>query len=177
MADTLSMESWLTRPSQKVGPYIRRSKSILGAWQEAITKHKGAPARAVDQRCGKVIKQWNVRARFEDPLAQRLANFRSLPERFRDQADRWQRETQHLSSPLQRMMHPSYQAILGMAAEQKRPIIRLMLLDMQQNRRDWLLALSYLTQANPMNPKDAGKTDKLVEAWVNWGREQGIIEK
>src|SRR5947209_38701 len=39
----------------------------------------------------------------------------SLEERFREQADKWRRETEHLSSPSQMMMHPSYQAILGMA--------------------------------------------------------------
>jgi hypothetical protein len=99
----------------------------------------------------------------------------SLEDRFCEQATRWQRETAHLSSPLQRMMHPSYQAILGMAAEHKQEIIRLMLQDMQKNRRDWILAWSYLTQVNPLNPRDAGKTDKLIEAWVKWGKEQRII--
>ena len=73
------------------------------------------------------------------------------------------------------MIHPSYQAILGMGAEHKRDIVRLMLLDMQKTHRDWLLALSYLTQENPINPRDAGKTDKLIRAWVEWGKREGII--
>lgn len=98
-----------------------------------------------------------------------------LEERFQEQANKWEQETAHLSSPLQRMMHPSYQAILGMGAERKWDLVRLLLLDMRQNHRDWLLALSYLTQANPINPKDAGKTDKLVNAWLNWGKEQGLL--
>src|ERR1035438_4687556 len=38
-----------------------------------------------------------------------------LTDRFLEQANKWERETAHLSSPNQRMMHPSYQAILGMA--------------------------------------------------------------
>jgi hypothetical protein len=99
----------------------------------------------------------------------------SLEERFREEADKWERETAHLSSPLQRMMHPSYQAILGMGAGHKWDIVRLLLRDMQTKRRDWLLALSYLTQANPVSSKDAGKTDKLVSAWLRWGKEQGLL--
>jgi hypothetical protein len=99
----------------------------------------------------------------------------SLQERLREQAEKWERETAHLSSPLQRMMHPSYQAILGMGAEHKREVICFLLRDLQQNRRDWFLALSYLSQANPINPRDAGKTDKLVNSWVKWGKEQGLL--
>src|SRR2546428_3578910 len=37
-----------------------------------------------------------------------------LADRFREQAEQWDRETAHLSSPAQRFAHPSYTAILGM---------------------------------------------------------------
>jgi hypothetical protein len=99
----------------------------------------------------------------------------SLEHRLRELAEQWDQETAHLSSPLQRMMSPSYQAILGMGAENKREVIRFLLRDLQENRRDWLLALSYLTQENPVDPRDAGKTDKLVNSWRKWGREQGLL--
>ena len=95
----------------------------------------------------------------------------SLEQRFREQADKWERETQLLSSPTQRIMHPSYQAILGMGRE----VIPLLLRDMQQNRRPWFWALSYLTHENPINPKDAGRMDKMIEAWVKWTREKGLL--
>jgi hypothetical protein len=103
---------------------------------------------------------------------------RELDRRLRQQAERWDRETAHLSSPLQRMMHPSYQAILGMSAESaqnRRQVIRFLLSDLRQNGRDWLLALSYLTHENPINPKDSGKTDKMIRSWVKWGEEQGLL--
>jgi hypothetical protein len=101
-----------------------------------------------------------------------------LDGRLRQQAERWDRETAHLSSPLQRMIHPSYQAILGMSAESaenRREVIRFLLRDLKQNRRDWFLALSYLTHENPINPKDSGKTDKMIRSWVEWGEEQGLL--
>jgi hypothetical protein len=100
---------------------------------------------------------------------------RTLEQRFREQADKWARETKHLSSPTQMMMHPSYQAILGMALENKREILRLLILDLQQHRNEWFWALSYLTQENPIKATDAGKMDRMIAAWVNWGRENHII--
>jgi hypothetical protein len=99
--------------------------------------------------------------------------------RLRQEAEKWELETRHLSSPLQRMMHPSYQAILGMSAEtqnNRRDVIRFMLHDLKSNHRDWFLALSYLTQHNPISTKDYGKTSKMVAAWVKWGEEQGLLQ-
>jgi hypothetical protein len=99
----------------------------------------------------------------------------ALAERFQEQAEKWARETAHLSSPTQMMAHPSYQAILGMASEDKRKIIRLMILDLKQNRNEWFWALSYLTQDNPIKQSDAGKMEKMISAWVNWGIEHNLI--
>jgi hypothetical protein len=104
-----------------------------------------------------------------------VSHRQSLEGRFREQAEKWQRETAHLSSPLQRMVHPSYQAILGMGAEHKREVVGFLLHDMLDNHRDWSLALSYLTHANPISPKDAGRTDKIFEAWLNWGKQHSAI--
>jgi len=132
----------------------RQRAASLQAFHRALTSEDKA-----------LLKQVKVNA---DPQP-------TLAERFHQEAEKWNRETEHLSSPLQRMMHPSYQAILGMAREHKQDIIRLMLRDMQKTRRDWLLALSYLTQENPINPKDAGKTDRLIQTWIRWGMERGLI--
>ncbi len=99
----------------------------------------------------------------------------SLAGRFREQADKWARETQHLSSPTQRIMHPSYQAILGMGQDHKQEIIRFLLLDLKQHRRAWFWALSYLAQDNPISQKDAGKMDKMIKAWVDWGKKKGLL--
>lgn len=73
------------------------------------------------------------------------------------------------------MMHPSYQAILGMGQEHKEKVIRLLILDMQQHRRAWFWALSFLTRDNPINRADAGKMDKMISAWVKWGERKGIL--
>jgi hypothetical protein len=73
------------------------------------------------------------------------------------------------------MAHPSYQAIMGMAQEDKGEVVRLMLLDLQQHCSQWFWALSYLTQTNPISQRDAGKMDKMIEAWVRWGKAEKVI--
>ena len=135
---------------------------------------------ALIEKCGAEVQlqrekdEWIVQV---DPLWFPKEPEPTLEQRFREAAEKWDRETAHLSSPLQKMMHPSYQAILGMSAESpenKRQIIRLLLRDLKSNGRDWFLALSYLTQQNPINPKDAGKTSKMIASWVSWGENQGL---
>ena len=111
-----------------------------------VGKHRGAPAQDV-QSAAKV----------------------DLRHRFLDLAQQWSDETGHLSSPSQKMLHPSYQAIMGMAQEHKDEVIDLFIQDMRENRRQWFWALSYLTQANPITPEDAGRIDRMIGAWVRWG--------
>jgi hypothetical protein len=50
-----------------------------------------------------------------------------------------------------------------------------MINDLKQNRRPWFWALSYLTNANPVKPSDAGKMDKMINSWVEWGKQHGLI--
>jgi hypothetical protein len=99
----------------------------------------------------------------------------SLADRFRQQAEKWESETRHFSSPSQLMNHQSYTAVLGMAKTHPKEIISLMLDDLQTTRRPWFWALSYLAQDNPVPATDAGKKDKMIEAWVAWGRKKGHI--
>jgi hypothetical protein len=99
----------------------------------------------------------------------------SVSDRFRKQADKWGRETEHLSSPAQMMEHPSYQAILGLARDNETEVVRLMLRDLRENRRPWFWALSYLTRENPIKPSDAGKLDKMIRSWIEWGTQKGIL--
>jgi hypothetical protein len=118
----------------------------------------------------------DIKVRWENPphyerlaIADEVASQSpTLEQRFLDQAQQWEDETGHLSSPSQRMVHPSYQAIIGMAQAHKDEMIRLMIKDMKESRRHWFWALSYLTQDNPIKPEDAGRIDRMIDAWVRW---------
>jgi hypothetical protein len=133
------------------------------------------PYKSSDAEIDQWFVEWGARYTAEQGFE---AAVPTLAQRFQEEAAKWDRETAHLSSPLQKMMHPSYQAILGMSSdspESKREVIGFMLRDLKANRRDWFLALSYLTQQNPIRPADAGKTSKMIASWVTWGEVQGIL--
>lgn len=92
----------------------------------------------------------------------------ALEARFRDLADRWERETSHVSSITKRVMHPCYQSILAMGPN----VVPILIRDMQENRRDWFWALHHLTQANPVSSKDAGNLNRMIAAWVAWEKQR-----
>lgn len=69
------------------------------------------------------------------------------------------------------MQHPSFQAIVLMGDA----VVPLLIRDLETNRRQWFGALTYLTGVNPIKQADAGKMDRMIAAWVNWGRETGRI--
>jgi hypothetical protein len=144
------------------------------AFSRVATECKG-DARNWSSFLARTIQRHSEAALFLESLTKAAVESPTLEQQFYEQSEKWARETEHLSSPTQMMMHPSYQAILGMAREDQEKIIHLMLRDLRDNRRLWFWGLSYLTKENPIKPADAGKLDKMIKAWVNWGTERGKL--
>ena len=94
-----------------------------------------------------------------------------LEQRFHEQADRWERETSFMSSTPKRVLHPSYQAIIAMGPD----VIPILLRDLQKTRRSWFWALRYLAGVDPVESEDRGRLDKMVSAWVEWGKKEGKL--
>jgi len=103
--------------------------------------------------------------------AQTVRTESALEQRFRELADKWEQETASLSSVTKRVMHPSYQAIVGMGQQ----VVPLLLKDLQTTRRDWFWALTAITQENPIDRADAGRVDKMISAWVGWGKKKRLL--
>jgi len=131
--------------------------------ESASEWRKAQKPRDKDQRrlalIDEVLSKGLVSARTAEP---------PIAVRFHELADRWERETSHVSSLTKRVMHPSYQSIIAMGPD----IVSLLIQDLRENRRDWFWALQHLTQENPVRPKDAGNLDKMIAAWVAWERKQ-----
>jgi hypothetical protein len=92
-----------------------------------------------------------------------------LEERFGRLADTWHRASAHHSSGAIRYNHPAYQAIIALG----RPVVPLLLRDLERTRRHWFVALKAVTGADPVSPADAGRVARMTEAWLRWGRENG----
>jgi hypothetical protein len=104
-------------------------------------------------------------------VAQPIVRELELAKRFRVEANKWEQETMHLSSTARRVLHPSYQAIMGMGPE----VVPILLRDMKQTRRSWFWALRHITGVNPVDPIDVGNVDKMISAWIEWGSKEGKL--
>src|SRR5438309_12127348 len=98
-----------------------------------------------------------------------VAKEESLRERFERLAASWEKAVAHHSAESIRTKHPAYQEIIALGP----PVIPLLLRDMERRQRHWFAALGALTGVNPVAASDAGKISKMIQAWLQWGRENG----
>jgi hypothetical protein len=100
-------------------------------------------------------------------LAERL----TTEERFRRLAEEWKLESRYLSNTRQMAMLRSYQAIIGMGL----PVLPLILKELQREPNFWFHALEALTDEDPVPGEIRGSVARIREAWLDWGRQQGLI--
>jgi hypothetical protein len=67
-------------------------------------------------------------------------------------------------------MHPSYQRIIGLG-ERAVPLI---INRVRANMEDWSWALESITGRNPVADSDAGRVDRIREAWLMWAEQRGL---
>jgi hypothetical protein len=105
------------------------------------------------------------------PLNSALAtdSSESIEARFRRLAAEWERATGHLSSMKAASEHPAYQEIIRLGPD----VVAFLLRDLEASERHWFVALREITGANPIPSSVAGNVPKMVEAWLQWGRENG----
>lgn len=87
-------------------------------------------------------------------------------------ANKWKDETGLFSTTFHKVVHDAYLDIIGMG----RDVIPFILEDIQNGGpAHWHNALKAITKDNPVPDEDLGKTKKIKEAWINWGKKKGII--
>ncbi len=101
----------------------------------------------------------------------RAADVESLQETFNTLAKRWRDDTAALSSPTAKAVHPAYQRIIGMGPR----ALPLILREMKREPDDWFWALTAITGEDPVPPEDAGDMDKMVDAWLRYGEQGGLL--
>lgn len=66
-------------------------------------------------------------------------------------------------------LHPAYQQIIGLG----QPAVPLLLREVEKRSGRWFWALKSITREDPVALGDRGRTKKMIEAWLSWGKEQG----
>lgn len=99
-----------------------------------------------------------------EPLADRPDHSPTLDETFIRLRDRWQSETRHFSSTTRRVLHPAYQAIIGLGPA----AVPLLLRELEQNVDSWFWALHAITREDPAPDDARGDGDRIARAWMEW---------
>ena len=95
----------------------------------------------------------------------------SVAERFRDLVRTWKLDVGPLSSVTEMAMHPAYQQMIGLGRE----AVPLLLRELEREPDHWFWALKAITGVDPVEPTQRGRVKEMAEAWLRWGREQGLI--
>jgi hypothetical protein len=94
-----------------------------------------------------------------------------LRERFRRLAAEWKDQSRYLSNTAQVAMLKPYQRIIGMGA----PVVPLILEELRREPDQWFWALEAITGEDPVPPEDAGRVRPMAQAWVEWGKQRGLV--
>lgn len=92
-----------------------------------------------------------------------------LESTFHANVEQWREDTGMFASIAQRAMHPSYLRVIGLG----RQAIPLLLGELRERPDHWFWALRAVAGDDPVSPES--DFDEAVEAWVQWGRENGYI--
>jgi hypothetical protein len=90
---------------------------------------------------------------------------------FKKLADEWSKAIGNSSSLTAVARHPKYRKIIELGWN----VLPFMLVDLQKNRRFWFPALHEITGIRPFDNRDAGNSERMVQAWVQWGKRKKLI--
>jgi hypothetical protein len=103
--------------------------------------------------------------------AQPAAPAQSPRERFERLAAEWKQRSKYLSNTAQMAMLPSYQRIVGMGAA----AVPFILDELAREPNQWFWALEAITEENPVPQEAAGRVRLMAQAWIDWGRRNGMV--
>jgi hypothetical protein len=90
---------------------------------------------------------------------------------FKKHERRWLAQTRHLSSPIDKYLHPSYARIIGLGWA----VVPYVLNSLKRRPNDWFYALRAVTGENPVSASAAGDIRRMANLWIAWGEGKGLI--
>jgi hypothetical protein len=93
--------------------------------------------------------------------------------RFRRHLLQWKEQSRCLSNTAQMAMLAPYQRIIGMGMA----AVPMILEELQREPDQWFWALECITEENPVPPEDAGRVQRMADAWIRWGVERGMVDR
>jgi hypothetical protein len=127
-----------------------------------------ASSSGASSECDVLLDEWRkAEEHYRYPVTRRPL---SDAEKFYSLAEAWRQDVRVTSSLTEMILHPAYQRIIGMGIA----AVPFILHELERKPDHWFWALTAITGADPVQPEDRGKLRKMAEAWLRWGREQGL---
>jgi hypothetical protein len=98
---------------------------------------------------------------------------RDLEERFHRLTAEWKEKSRFLSNSAQIAMLKPYQRIIGLGMG----AVPLILGELARSPDQWFWALEAITGQNPGPADAAGQAPAMAQAWLEWGKRQGILPR
>jgi hypothetical protein len=97
----------------------------------------------------------------------------TVEDRFRRLAAEWKEQSRYLSNTAQMAMLKPYQRIIGLGT----PVVPLILEELEREPDQWFWALEAITEVDPVPAEAKGRVRLMAQAWIDWGKQQGLIAK
>ena len=163
-------DCWERTKEMTVPQFCEGECEVRRLWDEAVAEAMGWDADELARLRNLLHQEPHVRALGYGQYADAVEM--ELPDReyFQELADRWEYETVLLSSTDQITEHPAHQEIVSMGD----PVVPLILDRMQSQGGHWFHALRDITGADPVDPDKRGNVPAMQEAWLDWGKRNGL---
>jgi hypothetical protein len=90
---------------------------------------------------------------------------------FRQLVSAWKEKSGYLSNTVQMSVISEYQRIIGLGPA----ALPLILEELRRETDHWFWALEAISGEDPIPPEDRGYVQKMADAWIAWGRREGLI--
>jgi len=95
----------------------------------------------------------------------------SIASEFMELYETWHEDTMFSSSIEEIASHPAYHRIIALGA----PALPLILAQLEASLDHWFVALVNIAGENPVAEADRGNLEAMRAAWLDWGRQRGLI--
>lgn len=117
------------------------------------------------------VHSWEAKHSKYDWLIFPQSRYSEVERLFRQFADKWYKETNHLSFMRDKAVNSNYQYILGLGSA----VLPFLLRELCDKGGHWFWALRHITRENPVPSGHAGDIGKMREHWLHWGRDNGHL--
>ena len=94
-----------------------------------------------------------------------------LEMKFQILAKKWEEATKYFSFSRQQTANEYYQQIIAIG----KPVVPILLLDLQKTNRHWFFALRSITGEDPVLETHEGNIQLMVNDWITWGKKRKLI--